>query len=125
MTTAWVPCDAAAVALGADAVADAITAAGVSVRRNGSRGMLWLEPLVEVETDRGRVGYGTSPDSEVGALLDGALDDTERCIGVVDEHEWLARQHRVSFAGSGSSSPPTSRRTASTAGSRGSSEPCR
>ncbi len=98
MTTAWVPCDAAAVALGADAVAEAIAAAGVPVRRNGSRGMLWLEPLVEIETERGRVGYGTITESEVGPLLDGALDDTDRCIGVVDEHEWLTRQHRVSFA---------------------------
>ena len=98
MTTAWVPCDAAAVALGADAVADAIAAAGVTVRRNGSRGMLWLEPLVEIETERGRVGYGNITEAEVGPLLDGALDDTERCIGVVDEHDWLARQHRVSFA---------------------------
>jgi len=98
MTTAWVPCDAAAVALGADDVADAISAAGVTVRRNGSRGMLWLEPLVEVETERGRVGYGNITESEVGPLLDGALDDTDRCIGVVDEHDWLTRQHRVSFA---------------------------
>jgi formate dehydrogenase iron-sulfur subunit len=98
MTTAWVPCDAAAVALGADAVADAITAAGVTVRRNGSRGMLWLEPLVEVETERGRVGYANITEPEVGPLLDGALDDTERCVGVVDEHGWLTRQHRVSFA---------------------------
>ncbi len=98
MTTAWVPCDAAAVALGADAVADALTASGVSVRRNGSRGMLWLEPLVEVETAGGRVGYGNVTASDVVALVDGALDDTERCIGVVEAHEWLAGQHRVSFA---------------------------
>ena len=55
--------------------------------RNGSRGMLWLEPLVEVETDArpGRLrqrhrGRASAP------LLDGALDDTDRCIGVVDEH---------------------------------------
>ena len=98
MTTAWVPCDAAAVALGADAVADAIAAAGVTVRRNGSRGMLWLEPLVEVETPDGRVGYGNVAASDVVALLAGGLDDTERCVGVVDAHDWLARQHRVSFA---------------------------
>ena len=87
MTTVWVPCDAAAVALGADDVAEAVAAAGVTVRRNGSRGMLWLEPLVEVETERGRVGYGNITESEVGPLLDGALDDTDRCIGVVDEHD--------------------------------------
>ncbi|MFL6167835.1 MAG: NADH-ubiquinone oxidoreductase-F iron-sulfur binding region domain-containing protein [Ornithinibacter sp.] len=98
MTTVWVPCDAAALALGADAVADAIAAAGITVRRNGSRGMLWLEPLVEVESERGRVGYGNITEAEVGPLLDGALDDTDRCIGVVDEHDWLSRQHRVSFA---------------------------
>ena len=98
MTTAWVPCDAAAVALGADAVADALTASGVSVRRNGTRGMLWLEPLVEVETDAGRVGYGNVTAADVPALLAGDLDGSERCVGVVDAHPWLARQHRVSFS---------------------------
>ncbi|HSF98277.1 MAG TPA: NADH-ubiquinone oxidoreductase-F iron-sulfur binding region domain-containing protein [Ornithinibacter sp.] len=98
MTTAWVPGDSAALALGADAVADALTASGVSVRRNGSRGMLWLEPLVEIETDAGRVGFGNVAVADVPALVAGDLDDTGRCIGVVDEHEWLARQNRVSFA---------------------------
>ena len=98
MTTIWVPCDAAAVALGADDVADALTASGVSVRRNGSRGMLWLEPFVEVETPNGRVGYGNVTASDVPALLAGQLDDTDRCTGIVEAYGWLARQHRVSFA---------------------------
>ena len=98
MTTAWVPCDAAAVSVGADDVALALEAAGASVRRNGSRGMLWLEPLVEVETAAGRVGYGNVTASDVAGLLAGGLDDTDRCVGVVDEHPWLAGQHRVSFA---------------------------
>ena len=53
----FVPGDAAAVSVGADEVAAAFEAAGAQVVRNGSRGMLWLEPLVEVETDAGRVGY--------------------------------------------------------------------
>ncbi|MGB7819337.1 MAG: NADH-ubiquinone oxidoreductase-F iron-sulfur binding region domain-containing protein [Ornithinibacter sp.] len=96
--TVWVPCDAAAVAVGADAVAEALTAAGSTVRRNGSRGMLWLEPLVEIETDGVRVGYSNVDATEVETLLAGGLDDTERAVGVVDEHPWLARQHRVSFA---------------------------
>ncbi|GGL26820.1 formate dehydrogenase beta subunit [Phycicoccus endophyticus] len=94
----WVPCDAAAVSVGADAVAEALTAAGATVRRNGSRGMLWLEPLVEVETERGRVGYANVAPAEVAGLLAGDLDDGERCVGVVDDYPWLARQHRVSFA---------------------------
>ncbi len=98
MTTAWVPCDASAVAMGGNAVAAALEAAGVTVRRNGSRGMLWLEPLVELETDGGRVGYGNITPDDVEALLAGTLRDSTRCIGLVDEHEWLTRQHRVSFA---------------------------
>ena len=57
----YVPCDAAAVSVGADAVAKAIAdqiasrRLGASLVRNGSRGMFWLEPLVEVETPQGRI----------------------------------------------------------------------
>ena len=71
MTTVYVPGDAAATSVGADEVAAAFEAAGARVVRNGSRGMLWLEPLVEVETDRGRVGYGNVEPADVDAVLDG------------------------------------------------------
>ena len=60
----FVPRDAAARALGADAVARAVAAEarrrGIEVElvRNGTRGMVWLEPLVEVETGAGRTGFG-------------------------------------------------------------------
>ncbi len=66
MTRVYVPRDSSALALGADAVAAAIVreaaARGVAVElvRNGSRGLLYLEPLVEVETPRGRVATRTS-----------------------------------------------------------------
>ena len=96
--TVWVPCDAAAVSVGADAVADALAAAGATVRRNGSRGMLWLEPLVEVETGTGRIGFSNVTPGQAGDLLAGELHDTGQDLGLVDEHPWLARQHRVSFA---------------------------
>ena len=72
--------------------------------RNGSRGMLWLEPLVEVETDAGRVGIGNVEPSDVPAILTGSRDgtpsllDQRGSIGVVDEHPWLTSQRRVSFA---------------------------
>jgi formate dehydrogenase iron-sulfur subunit len=99
MTTAWVPCDAAAVSVGADTVAAALEAEGATVRRNGSRGMLWLEPLVEVEAEDGtRHGYANVTADEVPALLAGDLDGTDRALGPVHRHPWLARQHRVSFA---------------------------
>ena len=99
MTVAWVPCDAAAVSVGADVVAAALTAAGATVRRNGSRGMLWLEPLVEIEdTDGTRRGDANVSADEVATLLGGGLDGGDRALGPVDHHPWLARQHRVSFA---------------------------
>ena len=94
MSVLWVPGDAAAVSVGADEVAAAFAAAGAVVKRNGSRGMLWLEPLVEVETDSGRVGYPNVGPADVGAVL----DSTAESIGDPAAHPWLARQQRVSFA---------------------------
>ncbi len=102
MSTVWVSADSAATSVGADEVAEALAEAGITVRRNGSRGMLWLEPLVEVETEAGRVGYANVAAGDIPALIAGGLDGGEvdglDRIGVVDEHPWLARQHRVSFA---------------------------
>ncbi|MGB3764615.1 MAG: NADH-ubiquinone oxidoreductase-F iron-sulfur binding region domain-containing protein [Ornithinimicrobium sp.] len=101
-TTVYVPCDSSAVAVGADEVATAFAALdGVTVLRNGSRGMLWAEPLVEVVTDAGRIGYpGVQADDVASLVRDGVLTgaDVGGCLGVVDDDEWLAGQHRVSFA---------------------------
>ncbi len=101
----FVPGDAAAVSVGADEVAAAFEGAGAPVVRTGSRGMLWLEPLVEVETEAGRVGYANVTPDDVHDLLalvsggsPGELLDHRSCIGVVDEHPWLTSQRRVSFA---------------------------
>ena len=58
MSRVFVPRDAAALAVGADAVAKTITERGVEVIRTGSRGMVWLEPMIEVETAAGRIAYG-------------------------------------------------------------------
>ena len=102
----FVPADAAARSVGADDVAHALvsaaSAAGREIRlvRNGSRGMLWLEPLVEVETDAGRVAYGPVQAADVPALVDaGLLDGTagDLCHGLTDEIDWLTSQQRVTF----------------------------
>ena len=72
----FVPCDMAALSVGADAVARAIAEQvaarrlDVTVVRNGSRGMFWLEPLVEVETAKGRVAYGPVTADAVAGLFD-------------------------------------------------------
>ena len=97
----YVPRDAAALAWGADRVAALFDAhPGVRVVRNGSRGMLWLEPLVEVVTPAGRVAYGPVSSKDVPALLaagmlTGAAHPLR--IGSVDEQPWMQRQQRVTF----------------------------
>ena len=76
-TILYVPIDSAAISVGADDVAmrlqEMLSARGVDAEivRNGSRGMLWLEPFVEVETPAGRVGYGpvAVDDLELQVLL--------------------------------------------------------
>ena len=96
----YVPRDSAAKALGADAVATAITSEAeargldVTVIRTGSRGMVWLEPLVEVARDGVRHGYGPMTPADVPALLDGTLDG----LGPVEEIPFFARQTRLTFA---------------------------
>ena len=98
----YVPRDSAACSVGADEVAALIAElADVEIVRNGSRGMLWLEPFVEVETPSGRVGYGPVTPGDVESLLKaGMLHGAEHPLshGVVENIAWLARQQRVSFA---------------------------
>ncbi|MCX5330160.1 MULTISPECIES: NADH-quinone oxidoreductase subunit NuoF [unclassified Streptomyces] len=105
--TVYVPRDSAARSVGADEVAGALQRAAtrgdfaIDVLRNGSRGMLWLEPMVEVATPRGRVGYGpVTPEDVDGLLAAGLLDGADHPLrlGLVDELPWLARQNRVTFA---------------------------
>ena len=99
----YVPRDSAARSVGADDVALRIAelAADAEIVRNGSRGMLWLEPFVEVETAAGRVGYGPVAPGDVESLLAaGLLSGAAHplCHGRVEDIGWLARQQRVSFA---------------------------
>ncbi|MBX8783530.1 NADH-quinone oxidoreductase subunit NuoF [Ochrobactrum sp. GRS2] len=112
--TIYVPCDAAALALGADEVAYAI--AGEAVKRgldiklvrNGSRGMVWLEPLVEVATDKGRVAYGPVDVSDVASLFDsGLLEGKEHplLLGLTEEIPFLKKQTRLTFARCGVTDP--------------------
>ncbi|WP_425827580.1 formate dehydrogenase beta subunit [Streptomyces fractus] len=113
-TTVYVPRDAAARSVGADEVAQQLQRAvfegelDVDVVRNGSRGLLWLEPLVEVVTPEGRIGYGpVTPDDVPDLLAAGLLDGGEHPLrlGPVGQLPWLARQNRVTFARVGVTDP--------------------
>jgi len=112
--TIFVPRDAAALAVGADAVATAIVreaaARGIdiTIKRNGSRGMFWLEPLVEVQTEAGRVAYGPVQASDVAALFDAEFQRGQihpLSHGLTESLPWLARQQRLSFARIGVTDP--------------------
>jgi formate dehydrogenase iron-sulfur subunit len=100
VTRIFVPRDAAALALGADAVAHALTP-HVTVVRTGSRGLFWLEPMIEVETPTGRIAYGpvSAPDIP-GLLTSGLLTGGAHALrlGVPEELPFLALQTRLTFA---------------------------
>ena len=106
----FVPRDATACALGADAVAKLIRegAAGrgldVEVIRNGSRGAFWLEPMVEVETDSGRLAFGPVGAVDVPGLFEAGFPGEAQhplALGLVDGISWLARQQRLTFVRAG------------------------
>jgi formate dehydrogenase iron-sulfur subunit len=107
VTRVFVPIDSSALACGADAVARAIAeeavrrGESVEIVRNGSRGLMWLEPLVEVATANGRIGYGPVSAADVAALFDaGFLTGGAHPlhVGPMDRHPWLAGQERLCFS---------------------------
>src|SRR5579863_2400484 len=104
--TVYVPRDAGALSLGAGEVAHAVareaTARGLELEliRNGSRGAYWLEPLVEVATARGRVGYGPVSARDVPGLFDADFQKGGAhplSLGLADAIPWLASQQRLTF----------------------------
>ena len=113
-TTVYVPRDSAALAVGADEVATALrdecARRGLAIKlvRNGSRGLFWLEPLVEVATPQGRIAYGPVAPDDVPALLDaGLLSGTAHalCHGQTEQIPYLAKQQRLTFARMGVTDP--------------------
>ena len=110
----FIPRDSAALAVGANEVAQAVereaAARGQSVQivRNGSRGLLWLEPMVEVQTPEGRAAYGPVQAEDVPGLFDadwlqGASHPLAQ--GLTDEIPYLKNQQRLTFARVGITDP--------------------
>ncbi|WP_281560835.1 formate dehydrogenase beta subunit [Thalassomonas sp. RHCl1] len=115
----YIPCDTTALAMGADEVANIVEfqsrEAGLSVDiiRNGSRGLFYLEPLVEVETARGRIAFGPVEAEDVPGLIQSLVahgDFSEGkafagkhplYLGLTEEIPYLAKQQRLTFARAG------------------------
>lgn len=113
-TIIYVPRDSAALSLGANEVADAVVREAaarnldVQLVRNGSRGMLWLETLLEVVTDLGRIAYGPVEAKDVAGLFDAGLatgGDHALRLGKTEELPWLKKQTRLTFARVGVTDP--------------------
>lgn len=102
----FVPRDAAAVAVGADEIAVAFEQVAakrglpVEIVRTGSRGLCWLEPMVEVATLKGRVAYGPVSAEDVVSVFESMASDGPHKLrlGIADDIPWFKRQTRLTFA---------------------------
>jgi formate dehydrogenase iron-sulfur subunit len=109
-TKVFVPSDTTARSLGADAVAAAVAAEArrrgveIEIVRNGSRGLYWLEPLVEVQVGATRTAYGPVATRDVPGLFDaGFLNGGRHALahGPTEKIDYLAKQTRLTFARAG------------------------
>ena len=103
----FLPLDSAAISLGADEVAEALEAEAnarglvYDLTRTGSRGMHWLEPLLEIERDGARYGFGPVAASDIPELIDALADPKNHhplSLGRVEDIPFLKRQTRLTFA---------------------------
>ena len=105
MSKVYVPRDSAARSVGADKVAAALAKLGHEVIRNGSRGLLFLEPLVEVETKDGRIAYGPVTVEDVASLPIATVGAHKLRLGNIEDHPYLKNQERLTFARCGITDP--------------------
>ncbi|PYB84350.1 formate dehydrogenase beta subunit [Pseudomonas soli] len=114
MLNLCISCDSLARAVGADQVADAVVReAGqrnlpIRIKRTSSRGLYWLEPLVELDTAQGRLGFGPVAPEDVPGLLDALAGDHAGhalALGPVEDIPYLKTQQRLLFARAGITRP--------------------
>lgn len=103
----YIPCDTTAVSVGADQVATALSKQAqqqgleLSLVRNGSRGLFWLEPMLEVETAQGRIAYGPVRPGDVASLLEAEFfkgGEHPLKLGLTEDIPFLKQQERLTFA---------------------------
>ena len=119
ITKIYVPRDSSALSVGADRTAKAMALEAqkrgikIEIIRNGSRGLFWLEPLVEVATNNGRVAFAPVEPNDVAGLFDAdflnAQSNTAKShalyLGLTEELNWLKKQQRLTFARVGITDP--------------------
>ncbi|MEI7949286.1 MAG: NADH-ubiquinone oxidoreductase-F iron-sulfur binding region domain-containing protein [Gammaproteobacteria bacterium] len=107
LTRIYIPRETTASSLGAELLVDAIITEAkyrnlpIEIVRNGSRGACFLEPLVEIETTSGRVGYGPVQQEDIAELFDANFLSGGKhrlALGNVEELPWFKNQERLTFA---------------------------
>jgi len=110
----YIPRDSSALSMGAEKVAIAIALEAkkrgleIDIVRNGSRGLYWLETMVEVVTDKGRMAYGPVRAKNVAGLFDADFLNGKShalSLGLTEEIDWLKKQQRLTFARVGITDP--------------------
>jgi formate dehydrogenase iron-sulfur subunit len=110
----YIPRDSTALSLGADRTAIAIQAEAnkrgidITLVRNGSRGLFWIEPMVEVETEKGRIAYAPVKPKDVAGLFDANFlsgGDHALNLGLAEDIPYLKNQQRLTFARVGITDP--------------------
>ncbi|MFI8482813.1 formate dehydrogenase beta subunit [Pseudomonas sp. NPDC078700] len=114
MLTLFMPCDSVACAVGADDVAHALIQEAarrgleLDLQRTSSRGLYWLEPLLEFEGSGGRIGFGPLTPAAVPELLDALIAghcQHPQALGLVEDIAYLKSQQRLLFARAGITRP--------------------
>jgi len=114
MPTLYMPCDSLARAVGADEVSTALITQAkernlpLELQRTSSRGLYWLEPLLEVDSPQGRIGFGPLTADDVPSVLDSLKDEPSKhplALGLVEELPYLKTQQRLLFARAGVTRP--------------------
>src|SRR4029078_187730 len=107
MTRVYIPRDSSSLSLGAESVASDIALevarrnSDVTIVRNGSRGLYWLEPMIEVETEQGRGAYGPVTQEDVASISEAAFlhgKPHRLFLGETEKIPYLQKQERLTFA---------------------------
>jgi formate dehydrogenase iron-sulfur subunit len=114
MTRVFISRDSTAISLGAEQVAQrfqqisAEQELDIEIIRNGSRGLFWLEPLIEIETNQGRVAYGPVQPNDLAELITAGLLEGKKhplYLGNIEELPFFKKQNRLTFARVGLTDP--------------------
>ena len=118
-TKIFIPRESTAISLGAHQVARAFTHylsdhdIDIKIIRNGSRGLFWLEPMIEIETAQGRMAYGPVAPADVASIMEDISQNVLHekpqshalALGLTENIAYLKKQTRLTFARAGITDP--------------------